>query len=620
MQPDNMSEASNSASEAPSQQYVKKAASYKGTPRTAPPRYGGLKQQRRLVAIGDTIPESSSCFGTERGPSYRERLNDIRQTFPQPVSDRCHDAYFGFTIMRAIDKVDSLKSKVPILGATVKNDYKLARQSSLSEEGETVEEVNDELVHKLEGLPIWGHPLTQTNVVCPTTIPSIIGSLLASTYNPNMVADDYSCGLAQTEVEVVAMTAKLIGYDPAQSAGVFTFGGTGTVLYGAKIGLEKALPGIMKTGLCDSQEKAVVIASDHAHYARLTVTGWLGMGYDNAIAVESTLTDEVKTDQLDKKARETIEQGKKIACIIATMGTTDSLGMDDLEQIVNIRDRLVEDYHLDYVPHVHADAVIGWAWASLNDYPFDQNPLGFRQRTVHALRGVVRRISKLHLADSVGIDFHKTGFCPYSSSLVIIKDEKDLGLLTRDGDQMPYLFQSGEYHPGRYTLETSRSGCGILAAYANLKLFGKDGLRSLIGHLVEMAELVKEFLEGNTAAVVLNTGTFGSSTLFRLYPDGVDTWNIVDRERTDANMRESLLKHNQYNRRIYEYMHKNSMAGLGAHISMTSCYRSSEYGEPILALKSYIMSPFIDEENIQAFVNDLKAARRYASDQDIPVE
>ena len=297
----------------------------------------------------------------------------------------------------------------------------------------------------IAGLPIWGHPLTQTNVICPTTIPSIVGSLLASTYNPNLVMDDYSCGVAQAEVEVAAMTARMIGYDPSKSTGIFTFGGTGTDLYGVKIGLEKALPGTMKKGIRGDQQ-AVVIASDHAHYCRLTVAGWLGIGQENVIPIESTLASEVMTGQLEKKAREAIEQGKKIACIMATMGTTDSLGIDDLESIVRIRDKLVEDYKLDYVPHIHADAVIGWAWASLNDYKFDLNPLGFRQRTVHALRGVVRRISKLHLADSVGIDFHKTGFCPYSSSLVLVKDQRDAGLLVREGDDVSciiyhYLFR-----------------------------------------------------------------------------------------------------------------------------------------------------------------------------------
>jgi len=133
----------------------------------------------------------------------------------------------------------------------------------------------------------------------------------------------------------------------------------------------------------------------------------------------------------------------------------------------------------------------------------------------------------------------------------------------------------------------------------------------LIGHLVEMAELLKEYLEGNSNAVVLNSDNFGTSTLFRLYPDGVDTWTIADRERTDATMKDTLLKHNEYNRCIYQHMHSRSMSGLGqAHISMTMCYRMSEYGIPISALKSFIMSPFTDEIHIERLVEDLKEARR----------
>jgi len=285
-----------------------------------------------------------------------------------------------------------------------------------------------------------------------------------------MVMDEYSSGLAQAEVEVVAMTSRLIGYDPTQSAGIFTFGGTGTVLYGVKIGIEKALPGTMVNGLRgdsgsedpqQQQQVAVVLASDHAHYCRLTVAGWLGLGQKNVIAVGTTLANEVRVDLLEKRAREALEQGKKIAAFVATMGTTDSLGLDDLEAIVRIRDRLVEDYSLDYVPHVHADAVIGWAWAALNNYDFDGNPLGFRQRTVHALRGVNRKISKLHLADSVGIDFHKTGFCPYASSVVLIKDQRDLALLAREPEDMPYLFQSGQHHPGTRRFTCFERQCPI---------------------------------------------------------------------------------------------------------------------------------------------------------------
>jgi len=155
---------------------------------------------------------------------------------------------------------------------------------------------------------------------------------------------------------------------------------------------------------------------------------------------------------------------------------------------------------------------------------------------VRALAAARWRVSKLHRADSIGIDFHKTGFTPYCvSSLFLARDRADMQFLVRGREQMPYLFQSGERHPGVFTLETSRSGSGVLAAYANLQLFGQVGLRVLLGHLVEMAEALREHLEGHVSTTVLNDHGVGTVTVFRVYPDGVDTWTIKDRECTERN-------------------------------------------------------------------------------------
>ena len=38
----------------------------------------------------------------------------------------------------------------------------------------------------------------------------------------------------------------------------------------------------------------------------------------------------------------------------------------------------------------------------------------------------------------------------------------------------------------------------------------------------------------------------------------------------------------------------------GVVISMTDCYRTSDYGEPIAALKSYFLSPFADGQYVTA--------------------
>ena len=539
--------------------------------------------------------------------TYHELLTQIREVFPAPVSDRLHDAYFVFSILRALDQVDAMKSEVPLLGRPRALDYVSAEQSELAEEGRSVEEVARLLVGKLEGLPIWGHPRTQINVVPPSSIPSIIGSLLPAIYNPNLVSDDTSFGLALTEAAVAAMTARLVGYDTEKSAGVFTFGGTGTTLYGVKLGIEKAMPGAMDNGV---GADGVILASAQSHYCRLNIAGWLGLGEKSIVEVPTHLQNDIRIDRLDAAARAAIDQGRRIVALVATMGTTDAFGVDDLDAVVDLRDRLVDDYDLDYTPHVHADAVIGWAWSVFNDYDFERNPLGFRPRTVRALAMACRRISKLHRADSIGIDFHKTGFAPYISSLFLVRDRADLQLLVRGRDEMPYLFQSGERHPGVFTLETSRSGSGVLAAYANLHLFGRTGLRVLLGHLVEMAESLREHLEGHDSMTVLNNDGVGMVTVFRVYPDGVDTWTIKERERTDPAARDELLRHNDYNRTLFRYLYDRAMRGEGVHISMTDCYRETDYGEPIVGLKSFTLSPFIEERHVQSLVDDVLAARQ----------
>jgi L-2,4-diaminobutyrate decarboxylase len=538
---------------------------------------------------------------------YQNLVAQLRTAFPTPVSDRVHDAYFVFSFLRALDQVDALKSAAPMLGSPTFVDFDAARQRRMADEPSTLEAVTAELVRYLSGMFIWGHPRAQINVVPPPTIPSIIGGLLPSIYNPNLVSEETSRQVLVAEVEALAMTSALVGYDPQQSDGVFTFGGTGTMLYAGKIGLEKAVAGAGRSGL---RTPAVLICSDRAHYSCLTIANWLGIGEDNVVSVPTTDDNQMQIDALSRAISEVIASQRRIACIVATMGTTDAFGLDDLAGIARVRDEAVREHDLDYVPHVHADAVIGWAWSVFNDYDFEKNELGFRHRTLRALAGTSRRIRQLGLADSLGVDFHKTGFTPYISSALLIRSGRDFAYLTRREEQTPYLFQSGTHHPGRYTLETSRAGSGPLAALANLRLFGIRGLQALLGHVVTMAEELREHLEGHASTTVMNSDNFGPVTLFRVYPDDVDTFSIPEQERRDPAMRDTLRRHNDYNRRLFDLIQADALEGRGVVMSLTDCYRMSEYGEPINALKSYILSPFSDTEHVGAVVESIWNARR----------
>ncbi len=537
---------------------------------------------------------------------YHELLETLRKAFPQPVSDPVHDGYVVFSILRALDQVDALKSQAPMLGTPTEPDYERARRETIGGEGQTLEAVIPQLVSYLQGMFIWGHPRSQINVVPNPSLASVIGVLLPLLYNPNLCSDESARRFSEAEVRATSMAADLVGYDRQRAGGVFTFGGTGTLLYGVKVGLEKALPGAAQSGV---REDAVIIASEQSHYSCLNVASWLGLGQQNVVLVPTRLDNSIDLTALERAIGDTLAAGKKIAAVVATMGTTDAFGIDDLRAIDELRRRMADEFSLAYLPHLHADAVIGWAWSVFNDYDFQANPLQFRGRTVRSLAAAQHDIGHLHLADSMGLDFHKTGYTPYNSSLVLFRDHRDFNLIARSRETMPYLYQSGEHHPGMYTLETSRSATGPMAALANMLLLGKQGYRMLLGHAVEMAEVLRERIESHPNLTVLNGENVGPVTLFRAYPDGVDTFSVKDRERSERAYRQQLLAHNEYNRRIFERVHAEALTGQGVAISLTDCYRHNDFGDPVLALKSYVLSPFADETRMDSIVKHVLAAR-----------
>lgn len=538
---------------------------------------------------------------------HREILKSMRQAFPPPVSDPVQDGYVAFSILRALDQVDRLKTNGPILGQPTAPNYEDALAARIGVHGESVEEVVPELVEYLKGMLLWGHPRSQMNVVAFPSIPSVIGVILSSIFNPNLCSEESGWRFAEAEVRVSSVIADLIGYDPQKSGGLFTFGGTGALMYGIKIGLEKAVPGCFRRGL--QGEEVVLIASDQSHYACLSVAAWLGIGHENVLKVPTHADNSIDLAALREIAFRAVGEGKRIASLVATMGTTDAFGIDDLVGICRLRDELVQQHALPYRPHVHADAVIGWAWSVFNDYNFQENSLGFRPRTLRALAAAQNRIRHLHLADSMGVDFHKTGYAPYIATLFLARDRNEFHYIARERESMPYLYHSGTYHPGMYTLETSRGGGGPMAALANLLLFGKEGFASLLGHAVEMAEILRELISGRPELSVLNDENYGPVTLFRAYPTGTDTFNVKERECQDAQFRDELHRHNELNRRIYDQVHAAALAGRGVAIGLTDSYRKTDYGEPVVALKSYVLSPFADPDRMHVVLDHVLDAR-----------
>lgn len=390
----------------------------------------------------------------------------------------------------------------------------------------------------------WKSPRTMFNVTPPVIGGTIASSAISGYLNQTLVSDMACGGFAKLEMDVIRIISNLVGWDD-QSSGIFTFGGTATNMYGVKIGLNKADRDISQNGV----QNIITIDSDQAHSSHKTITDWLGIGLRNNVILRAGRNGELDSNELIGSLEEIIKSGKKIGCVTLSGGTTYDHAIDPIGRVKEGIDRLVQKHSLDYIPHLHVDSVIGWPYLFFGDYNFDQNPLGFAERTLTKLRTAREKIGELKYSDSFGVDFHKTGFCPYASSLFMLKNKEDWAVIGKGHENAHHqAFQLGSYSPGKYTLETSRSTNGPVSAYFALKVLGVKGFQKLIGHYIEIAEYIRERLEENAEFEVCNPQSIGWCTMFLL-----NTGRTYDFLLNNASSRE-VADNNKQQKDFHRYL------------------------------------------------------------------
>lgn len=560
---------------------------------------------------------------------WQKVLKDkVQPGFMAPWQEETKEEEFKDIVRETLCSINSLKGDIGdkrcFLGeakCSIKNEsdiIKVKNEANIPEKSNCIKDVMNEASRYLNGMFNLMHPQVMFNVVPPAAIPSIMGNLMGAMFNPNLVEQEYSGNIAALEIEVSSMISKLIGYDPIKSAGHFTFGGTGAYLFATKLALTKCLQ--KESRFKGIREDAQILVSKVGHYAVKNCSDWTGLGMDNVRAININEDNSMDINHLEKVMGQCYKEGKPIAMIVATIGTTDAFGVDNIEEIQQVCNRFMIKYNLKRRPFIYADAVIGWAWSMFNSYDFSSNPMGFSKDTLEAIEECKEKIKYLKLADAVGIDFHKTGFTSYNCSMICIKDSEDLKILTRDKDEMAYLYQFSAYTPGEYTLECSRGGNYALAAWCNLKYFGLEGYRAILGNLIESEKALRKVISKEPSMVCINGRDHGFVTLFRVYPNKLSMPSISEdfakeqymKEFEDESYVEELRKYNDYQFKVAQELQRMLFEENGPALSFTSKFRLTPYGEPIAAIKAYPMSPYMGccekkiRENIIKYI--LKAA------------
>ncbi len=459
------------------------------------------------------------------------------------------------------------------------------------------EQIFEELSDLYKCIPNWNNPGTMINIIPPTNLLTVATSAYTNLLNPNFAQDTYAGYLIASEFEVVKYMSDLMNWDYKKSRGIFTFGGKGTNLYATKIALKKSDYESSKQG-CEVN-KYFMITSKNAHPCHYQVCDWLGIGSDNCIEISCEENGQINIIEAENIICKNIEAGKKFLGYNLNGGSTNDLVIDPIKSIYDMNERICKKYHLDYKPHIHVDFVLGWVFLFFKNYHFIKNS----NSTLKKIEKIKNQALEIKYADSVGIDFHKMGFAPYTSSLFMVKNEMDIQLLEGSNFRKIEDMSFGDYNPYNYTLELTRSSNGPLSALVSLKSLGIEGYQKIFIELLEIVEYLREKLSKNPKISILNRNSSGLATFLIIKPL---EYNDLDISEILKLSEDEILKIKEYNVNFSKLILKDAKSNQINFVFTSS--RSYKYPNTEImlgALKLYPMSVFLNKNECDKICNNI---------------
>ncbi|WP_087024868.1 pyridoxal phosphate-dependent decarboxylase family protein [Thaumasiovibrio subtropicus] len=457
----------------------------------------------------------------------------------------------------------------------------------------------------------WENPSSVENVVTMPADPAIYGSMMGAMANPNLAYSEYAGMADQLEKHVIRQIATHVGYDPEQSTGLFTQGGTFCNLYGYLLGLRKSLPTAIHHGM-QSVPDYRIINSQGGHYSNMTNLSLLGVDIkEKTIRIKVTDSHDIDFDDLERQMRACFAVKCLIPTIMITMGTTDTFAVDKIKPVYDLRERLCEEYQVPVKPHLHVDAAVGWSMIFFLDYDFKRNPLAINEVTLAGIERTVARVRELKYADSFTVDFHKWGYVPYTSSLVMIKNKDDMKALENEPENFSYFEHDlqGQTHL-QSTIECSRGAVGVFGAYAAMKYMGIEGYQIILAHCLQNANYFRsQLLElGNVKLMVPENQ--GPSVGFRLYnPEWVNDVNAEFANEQQCMSNEAymamLARNSKWHRQIFKQRGKVGLYTNWVEFISRSAYNPYGKYSYIPGEKAVFMNPATGRTQIDTFVSRL---------------
>lgn len=348
------------------------------------------------------------------------------------------------------------------------------------------------------------------------SLAGLSGALFSDFLQQNLINSSFCAPIATyIEIAVIQWLRHIIGYKNNKVknvwdvGGVITYGGTGSNTIAMMLARENHKINTMAKGVEKPSEFITIIPKGIGHYSIRSASMWLGLG-NNVIEVE-TKNFKYNLESLKKTIR---KYKGKIMCVVAYVGDSRTMTIDDLNEIYNIVK--TEDKNI----WLHADACHGFV-------------LGFSNKHKYKIKGIEK-------FDSVSLDPHKVLNLPYCLSALLVKDSKKFKMITSASD----LIMQEDYAFGQITPFIGSKSWVSLKLWFVFKNLGIEGIEKMIDYRLSMAQVLKKKIEQDHNVILLNDVDINSVVF--MYTNEKIRYNVDMLNYVNKKIHEIMLKEGKY--------------------------------------------------------------------------
>ncbi len=308
------------------------------------------------------------------------------------------------------------------------------------------------------------HPRTAAHLHCPPLLAALAAEVVISALNQSMDSFDQAPSASILEPKLIRWLCSESGL-PERADGTFTAGGSQSNYMGLLLARDLAVhkhwnQSAQKAGLPPEGRRLRILCSEVAHFTVEKSAAQLGLGTDSVVRIGVDDDFRMRPELLREALEGLKAKGLLPMAVVATAGTTDFGSVDPLPEIKAMA-RQADCW-------LHVDAAYGGALL-----------FSAKHRA---------KISGIHEADSVTIDFHKLFWQPIPCSALLVRDAKLFDPIKFHADYLNPELHDAEGIPNLVTtsLLTSRR-FDALKLWISLQSLGREKLSAMIDHTIALA-------------------------------------------------------------------------------------------------------------------------------------